>query len=264
MADTRPVALITGASRGLGAGVARKLAEAGFSLAINFSTNREAANEVAGECDKLKIQPDQRFLPVQGDISSPRDRAQLLDTVLGQLGRLDALVNNAGIAPRERRDILEATEESFEEVIRTNLQGPYFLTQAVARHWISCQGDSLLPGGYKVVFVSSISADTASMNRGEYCISKAGIGMAAQLWALRLADHGIQVYELRPGIMLTDMTSAVKDKYDNLIRDGLVPQKRWGNPEDVGSAVRALLAGDFAFSTGAVIHVDGGLNLRRL
>lgn len=264
MHDTIPTALITGAGRGLGAGVARELAGAGFSLALNFHSNREAAESVAAECEKLRTSPAQRFLPVQADISSREERERLLASVLDGLGRVDALVNNAGIAPRERRDILDAGEESFEEVLRTNLQGPYFLTQTVARHWIEEKPEPLLPGGHKIVFVSSVSADTASLNRGEYCISKAGLGMATQLWAVRLAPHGIQVYELRPGIMLTDMTQAVKDKYDNLIREGLVPQQRWGTPEDVGRAVRALVGGSFAFSTGAVIRLDGGLSLRKL
>jgi len=174
------------------------------------------------------------------------------------------LVNNAGIAPKVRADITEASEASFEELIRTNLQGPYFLTQIVSRHWLSKKHEAALPHGFKIVFVTSISADTASTGRGEYCISKAGLAMAAQLWATRLAAENIQVVELRPGIMATDMTSGVKDKYDKLLADGLVPQKRWGTGEDVGLAVRSVLAGHFPFSTGAVIPIDGGFHLRRL
>ena len=264
MADTTPVALVTGAGRGLGAAVARALAAAGFSVAVNYAGNREAAEQTTALCGRLKTCPEQAFVPLQADISVRTERERLLSDTLQRFGRLDALVNNAGIAPRERRDILEASEESFAEVLGVNLAGPYFLTQAVARYWLECRPDPILNGGHKVVFVSSISADTASVNRGEYCISKAGLAMAAQLWAVRLAAHGIQVYELRPGIMRTDMTAGVRERYDSLIAEGLVPQRRWGEPEDVGKAVAALLSGAFAFSTGAVIPLDGGFNLRRL
>jgi NAD(P)-dependent dehydrogenase (short-subunit alcohol dehydrogenase family) len=173
-------------------------------------------------------------------------------------------VNNAGIAPRIRADITEASEDIFDEVLAVNLKGPYFLSQLAARHWLANPGQSSLPGGYKLIFVSSLSADTASINRGEYCISKAGLGMATKLWAVRLAESGIQVLELRPGIMATDMTSGVKEKYDKLLADGLVPQKRWGNPEDVGLAVESILGGAFPFSTGDIINIDGGFHLKRL
>jgi NAD(P)-dependent dehydrogenase (short-subunit alcohol dehydrogenase family) len=158
----------------------------------------------------------------------------------------------------------QTSEASFEELLRVNLQGPFFLTQAVANHWLASRYPSALTTGFKVLFVTSISADTASINRGEYCISKAGLAMTSQLWALRLADQGVQVLELRPGIMATDMTSGVKGKYDALIAEGLVPQRRWGTAEDVGRAVRAVLAGAFPFSTGDVIHLDGGFHIRRL
>src|SRR5262249_45894524 len=153
------------------------------------------------------------------------------------LGRLDALVNNAGMAPRARADLLEATEESFDELLAVNLKAPYFLSQEVARRWIAHPGDARLPGGYKLVFISSISATHVSLNRGEYCVSKAGLAMASKLFAARLAAQGIQVFELRPGIMATDMTAAVKERYDRLLAEGLVPQKRWGTAEDVGHAV---------------------------
>jgi NAD(P)-dependent dehydrogenase (short-subunit alcohol dehydrogenase family) len=187
-----------------------------------------------------------------------------MDETLAAFGRLDALVNNAGIAPRIRADITEASEDIFDEVLAVNLKGPYFLSQLAARHWLANPGQSSLPGGYKLIFVSSLSADTASINRGEYCISKAGLGMATKLWAVRLAESGIQVLELRPGIMATDMTSGVKEKYDKLLADGLVPQKRWGNPEDVGLAVESILGGAFPFSTGDIINIDGGFHLKRL
>jgi len=256
--------LVTGASRGLGRGVAEALARAGLSVAIHFARNRAAAEETAASCRGLATAPGQRFPLVEGDLSRAKDRDALLAATVRELGRLDALVNNAGIAPRVRADLLEATEESFDEVLAVNLKGPYFLTQAVARHFMAQAGTSRLQGGYKVVFVSSMSAHTASVNRGDYCVSKAGLGMAAQLFAARLASDGILVYELRPGIMATDMTAAVRDKYDALIADGLVPQRRWGTPGDVGKVVVSLLLGQFAFSTGAVIPVDGGAHLRRL
>src|SRR4029077_17874610 len=188
------------------------------------------------------------------------DRQRILDETLAAFGRLDALVNNAGIAPRVRADLLEATEASFDELIAVNLKGPYFLSQTAARHWRERPGQSRLAGGYKLVFVTSASAVLASVNRGEYCVSKAGLAMAAKLYAARLAADGIQVYEVRPGIMATDMTAVAKDKYDRAIAEGLVPQGRWGTADDVARAVSALLAGAFPFSTGDVFNVDGGLH----
>lgn len=259
-----PVVLVTGASRGLGRGIAIEAAAAGLSVAINYASNATAAEETATLCAQAAQGAAQRFVPVRGDIGLTEDRTALVAATLDAFGRIDALVNNAGIAPRVRADITEATEASFEEVLRVNLQGPYFLTQAVANYWLARPHDSALPGGFKVVFVTSISADTVSLNRGEYCISKAGLAMTSQLWAARLAEHGVQVIELRPGIMATDMTAGVKDKYDALMAQGLVPQRRWGTAEDVGRAVRAFLAGDFPFTTGDVIHLDGGFHIRRL
>ena len=255
-----PSVLITGASRGLGRGVAIEAAAQGLSVAINYASNRRSRRRDGRRCAAQ---------PLRATTSaSSRSRAtsrsapialRIVDESLAALGRLDALVNNAGIAPRVRADVTEATEESFEEVIRTNLQGPYFLTQRVANHWLEQRYPPALPGGFKIVFVTSISADTASVNRGDYCISKAGLAMASQLWAVRLAGDGIQVLELRPGIMATDMTAGVKDKYDKLIAEGLVPQRRWGTAEDVGRAVRAILAGAFP-----VHHRRGDPPRRRL
>lgn len=259
-----PVVLVTGSSRGLGRGVAEELATAGYSVAIHFASNRASAEETKTRCEALAVNPLQKFALVGGNIGLAADRLALFDSTLSQLGRLDALVNNAGIAPRIRADLTEATEEIFDEVIAVNLKGPYFLSQLAAQYWLKNKGASLLPGGYKLVFVSSLSANTASINRGEYCISKAGIAMASQLWSVRLAAEGVQVFELRPGIMATDMTAGVKDKYDKLLAEGLVPQMRWGNPGDVGLATRAILEGRFPFSTGEVINLDGGFHLRRL
>jgi NAD(P)-dependent dehydrogenase (short-subunit alcohol dehydrogenase family) len=259
-----PVVLVTGSSRGLGRGVAETLAGAGFSVAIHYASNKTAAEATAEACRKLASSPEQKFALVGGNIGLAADRQRLFDETLSAYGRLDALVNNAGIAPRVRADLTEATEEIFDEVVGINLKGPYFLSQLAARYWLAHPGQSRIPGGYKLIFVTSLSANTASINRGEYCISKAGLAMATQLWAVRLADAGVQVLELRPGIMATDMTSGVKEKYDKLLAEGLVPQKRWGTPEDVGLAVRAILEGRFPFSTGDAINVDGGFHLRRL
>lgn len=259
-----PVALVTGSSRGLGRGIALELAAHGFSVAIHYSGNEEAAKESLSLCRASAILELQRFGIFRCDIADTSQRSTLVDEVFSFFGSIDALVNNAGIGPRVRADILDASEASFEEVLRTNLLGPYFLTQAVAKRWLGDGTESALPQGFKVVFVTSISAATASIGRGEYCVSKAGLSMAAQLWAARLAGSGIQVYELRPGIMETDMTKGVKGKYDAMIEEGVVPQGRWGYPEDVGRAVRSLLEGNFAFSTGSVIHVDGGFHISRL
>ncbi|PYQ54202.1 MAG: 3-ketoacyl-ACP reductase [Acidobacteria bacterium] len=262
---TPPAAvLVTGASRGLGRGIAETLARDGLDVAIHYGRNREAAQETEATCRAAATRPDQRFVLVGGDVASRGDRQRILDETLAGLGRLDALVNNAGMAPRARVDLLDATEESFDELVAVNLKGPYFLSQAAARHWIAKKGVSRLPGGYKLVFISSISATHVSLNRGEYCVSKAGLAMAAKLWAARLAADGVQVFEVRPGIMATDMTAGVKEHYDRLLAEGLVPQKRWGTAEDVGRAVSALLKGSLPFSTGDVLHVDGGLHLERL
>ncbi len=259
-----PVALVTGSSRGLGRGIALELAAHGFSVAIHYSGNEDAAKETCSLCGAAAASGAQRFGIFRCDISDSAQRAGLVESVFAHFGALDALVNNAGMGPRLRADILEASEASFEEVLRVNLQGPYFLTQAVARRWLSGGAASALPQGFKIIFVTSISAITASIGRGEYCVSKAGLSMAAQLWATRLADSGIQVYELRPGIMETDMTKGVKGKYDAMIAEGVVPQGRWGYPADVGRAVRSLLEGDFAFSTGNVFNIDGGFHISRL
>jgi NAD(P)-dependent dehydrogenase (short-subunit alcohol dehydrogenase family) len=192
-------------------------------------------------------------------VASTADRKKLLETVESQLGRLDVLVNNAGIAPRIRADILEAGEESFDELIATNLRGPYFLTQSVASWMIRNPAP-----GRSIINISSVSATVASVNRGDYCIAKAGIAMATKLWAVRLAEHGIAVYEVRPGIIETDMTAGVKGKYDALIESGILLQKRWGTPEDIGTAVSMLARGQLPYATGAVLILDGGLTMARL
>ena len=257
-----PVALVTGASRGLGRGAALALAAAGYSVAIGYRSDATAAAATASACRERAAGDGQRFHPIPADVAVAAERKVLLAATLEQLGSLEVLVNNAGIAPRRRADLLEATEESFAEVLATNLTGPYFLTQAVARYWL---GRPAEPGRRRaVIFVTSISAAYASVSRGEYCVSKAGLTMARELFAVRLAAAGIGVYEVRPGLMETDMTRAVKEKYDALIAAGLVPQGRWGSAADVGRAVAALVSGDFDFSQGTVVDVDGGFSLLRL
>lgn len=264
MKNSPPVVLITGASRGLGRGIAIESAKRGYSAVLNYMRDRRAALESVSMCNALRLSKDQRFVPIKADLGDSRQIRRLVKLTLQDFGRIDALVNNAGMAPKVRRDVTEMTEESFTEVLKVNLQGPFFLTQQVANYWLKEQPEPLLPAGFKVIFVSSISVDSVSLNRGEYCISKAGLSMVNKLWAVRLAEHGAQVYELRPGVMATDMTNAVKAKYDAQLGEGLVPMRRWGTPEDVGNAVCALLAGQFPFSTGEVIYVDGGLHIQRL
>ncbi len=259
-----PVALVTGASRGLGRGIALRLSELGFSVAVNYAGNAGAAEETVRLCRQRQISDAQDFIPLRADVGVSDGRKRLVEETLAGLGRIDALINNAGVGPRVRADITETSTESFEEVLRTNLEGPFFLTQEVVNYWLKQRPDPAFPHGFTIIFTSSISANTASLNRGEYCISKAGLAMVTQLWALRLADQGVHVYELRPGIMATDMTSGVKEKYDRMMVEGVVPQRRWGQPDDVGRAVGALVTGGFPYSTGEVIYLDGGLHLRRL
>jgi NAD(P)-dependent dehydrogenase (short-subunit alcohol dehydrogenase family) len=253
------VALITGGSRGIGFGVATELAKNGFDLAIN---GMRAATDVEDVVLELKEYGND-VIYCQGNISSAGDRDNMLQQIADHYGRLHVLVNNAGIAPKERRDILEATEESFDDVVFTNLKGPYFLTQKVANWFIEQQkkGPDFVGS---IINISSISATVASINRGEYCISKAGISMATQLFAVRLGEFGIPVFEVRPGIIRTDMTAGVQAKYDKLIEEGLCVQKRWGEPQDVGKVVASLAKGNFMYSTGQVIMVDGGLTISRL
>jgi NAD(P)-dependent dehydrogenase (short-subunit alcohol dehydrogenase family) len=255
----KKVAFVTGGSRGIGYGIAEHLAKIGFDLAINGVRPEESVTEAINNLKKLGSE----LVYCQGDIASSNDRTHMLDKIRSHFGRLNVLVNNAGVAPKERRDILEATEESFQYVLSTNLQGAYFLTQAAANFMIKQQkADADFTGC--IINVSSISATVASVNRGEYCIAKAGLSMATQLFAVRLGEFNIPVYEVRPGIIKTDMTAGVTEKYDKLIEGGLCVQKRWGFPDDVGKAVAALAKGDFPYSTGQVIMVDGGLTLPRL
>jgi 3-oxoacyl-[acyl-carrier protein] reductase len=253
------VALVTGGTRGIGLGVALKLAEAGFALVVS---GRRTVEQVEPALQKLR-QRSAASIYVAADVASSTDRERLLSTVEASFGRLDVLVNNAGIAPRVRADVLEAGEESFDELIATNLRGPYFLTQSAAK-WMIRQCAANPHAQRSIINISSVSATVASVNRGDYCISKAGIAMATRLWAARLAEYGIAVYEVRPGIIETDMTEGVKGKYDALIEGGILLEKRWGTPEDIGTAVSMLARGDLPYATGAVLVLDGGLTLARL
>jgi NAD(P)-dependent dehydrogenase (short-subunit alcohol dehydrogenase family) len=260
------VGLITGASRGIGRGIALRLAGLGFDLVLNYRSNKEAAEQTAHDCVSASKSAGHstRVELFAGDISDIQVREQMLLSIDRNFGRLDLLVNNAGIAPRQRLDLLEATEQSFDELMAINLKAPFFLSQGAARYFLQLKpklGATYQP---KIVTISSISAYTASVNRGDYCISKAGLSMMTALFAARLAEHGINVYEIRPGIITTDMTSGVKEKYDGLIAGGLTPIPRWGETDDVGKAVAAIVQNLLPFSTGEVINVDGGFHLRRL
>lgn len=256
---TRRSALVTGGTRGIGLGVARALAGEGWDLALG-GVRPEA--DVAPTLEELR-RTGVTVHYVQGDLASRDDRARIIDAVRARFGPVNALVNNAGRAPRVRADLLDATEESFEELVRTNLQGPYFLTQAIAREQVARRKED--PSfAASIVFITSVSAEMASLNRGEYCVSKAGLAMTVRLFAARLAEHGIPVFEVRPGIIATDMTAAVQEVYTRRIADGLVPERRWGQPDDVGRVVAALVRGDLPYATGSVINVDGGLSVPRL
>jgi 3-oxoacyl-[acyl-carrier protein] reductase len=252
------VAAITGGGRGIGLGISRALAREKFSLAL-CGMKEEKDVESLPSLRALGAE----VLYVRADVSEAGDREGFLEAVRRRFGRLDVLVNNAGIAPKVRADILEAGEESFDDLIRVNLKGPYFLTQQAARWMLAQRRDD--PGRMQaIVNITSVSATVASTNRGDYCLAKAALGMSNQLWAARLAESGIPVYEVRPGVIKTDMTAGVAGKYDALIANGLIPQNRWGLPDDVGKAVAMLARGDLPYSTGQVILVDGGMTLSRL
>lgn len=254
------VALITGGARGIGYGISAKLAADGWNLML---AGRRSESDVAETLEKLR-QGGGEIEYFQGDMGDSSSRSELIEATIDRFGALNALVNNAGVAPKERLDMLDASEESFEWVLGINLQGPYFLTQLAAKRMIELKRRD--PSATCcVVNISSISATVASINRGEYCVSKAGVAMATKLWASRLGEFDIPVYEIRPGVTKTDMTTAVSEKYDRLImEEGLCVQKRWGMPEDTGKAVAMLLRGDLAYSTGQVIMIDGGLTIDRL
>ncbi|MBX9245579.1 3-ketoacyl-ACP reductase [Actinotalea ferrariae] len=260
-------ALVTGGNRGIGLGITRRLLVDGFAVSI-LATREEPADVMAELRDLAGDPALVRY--VRGSVAEPDDHVRYVDDAVDAWGRLDLLVNNAGVAPTVRADILEATTESFDRVLGINLRGPYFLTQTFANRVIALRGplDALPepPSGpvATVVNVSSISATTVSTNRGDYCVSKAGVAMATQLWAARLAPEGIVVHEVRPGVIATDMTSAVTERYDALFEGGIAPIARWGRPADVAGAVAILASGQTPYSTGEVFHVDGGMHIPRL
>ena len=255
-------ALVTGASRGIGRGIAIELARSGCRIAINYAGNAEAATEAL----KLVQAAGGDGFTIQADVAVAADRERLVAETMARFGRIDLLVNNAGVAPKVRADLLDATEESFDRLYAINLKGPFFLTQLVAKRMLAQERDA---GGFRgrIVTISSISAYTASVSRGDYCMVKAGLAMMTKLFADRLAREGINTYEIRPGVIATDMTGGVKAKYDKLIIEdepGITPIRRWGQPEDIGRAVRAIAEDRFPFSTGAVFDIDGGFHLHRL
>lgn len=257
-----PISLVTGAGRGIGRGIAVELAKLGHTVIINFAGNAGAAEE----CLRLVREAGGDGLTISADISAADDRERLIKESIAAFGRIDLLVNNAGVAPNVRADLLDAGEDSFDRLININLKGPYFLTQRVARQMIAQVqspqvGDFGLP---RIITITSVSSYTSSVNRGDYCVSKAGLSMMTKLFAARLAEYGINVYEVRPGVIATDMTEGVKEKYDRMIEQDAWPIRRWGFPSDVGRVVAAIARGDLPYSTGEVINVDGGFHLRRL
>jgi NAD(P)-dependent dehydrogenase (short-subunit alcohol dehydrogenase family) len=255
----KKTALITGGSRGIGFGIAKALAKEGYNLAINGVRDEENVLEALEELRVLGAE----VVYCQGSIALAADREAIIEKAYSVLGEINILVNNAGIAPRVRLDILETTIENYEEVMTTNLQGPFFFTQAIAKRMAHTKQNNHAFDA-TIIFVTSISATVASVNRGEYCVSKAGLAMTNLLFAVRMAEFNIPVFEIRPGIISTDMTSKVQEKYDNLFQSGIALQPRWGTPEDVGKAVASLTRGDFPYSTGQVIGVDGGMLIDRL
>jgi NAD(P)-dependent dehydrogenase (short-subunit alcohol dehydrogenase family) len=268
--DAQPqerVALVTGGSRGIGRAIVLALGAAGWTVVFSYHTNAAAAQEVTQALEDI----GRTAYAVKADTANAEDREWLVNTALENCGGIDLLVNNAGMGPRQRADLLELGEASYDEVMATNLKGPFFLTQRVARVMVEqVRSEAVQPQAGqpaftpKIINIGSLSAYTSSANRGEYCLSKAGMGMLTALFADRLAGDGILVYEVRPGIIATDMTAVVQEKYDHLIEGGLLPLKRWGRPEDVARAVVALASGALPYSTGEVINVDGGFHLKRL
>ena len=259
MSSDKPVALITGGARGIGLGIAKSLASDGYSLALNGVRSEDQVADVLTAFRAAGTE----VVYCQGDVSSGSDRASIVQKVKDKFSRMDVLINNAGITSPGRKDLLEADEESFDRVVSVNLKGPYFLTQLAANFMIDLLGASLETEPC-IVNVSSISAEFVSTNRGDYCLTKAATGMATKLWATRLADFGIRVYEIQPGIIRSDMTSGVMGKYDRMFEDGLALEKRWGEPEDIGRAVATLVRGDIPYATGQVLYLDGGMRIQRL
>ena len=259
MSSSSPVALVTGASRGIGRAIAVELASAGYDIVVNFVSRPEAAEETAA----LIADEGRETLLAQADISSTEDRASMIEETRSRFGRIAVLVNNAALAPRERVDLLESSEEHYDRTLDVNRKAPFFLTHSIAR-WMGEERLADPDRKLYIVNIASLSEYTSSVLRGDYCLAKAGLGMLTSLFADRLGEHNIPVNEIRPGIIATDMTAGAKEKYDKLFAEGLTPFRRWGQPEDVARAVRALVGGDFDFATGSAIDLDGGFHLHRL
>jgi NAD(P)-dependent dehydrogenase (short-subunit alcohol dehydrogenase family) len=257
--DTQPAALITGSSRGIGRGIAEELARRGHAVVVNYVRSDEAASAVVAQVEAA----GGKAVAAQGDVASAEDRRRLIDAALTNFGRLDVLVNNAGITSQGRKDLLQADEESWDLVFDTNLKGPFFLAQLAANTMIDLVGKQTIARG-TIVNVSSISAYAVSTNRADYCMAKAAMQMMTWLLAARLAEHNLRVFEVCPGVIASDMTAPVQEKYDRLIADGLSPIRRWGQPDDVARAVAALVGDDFPFCTGDRLNIDGGFHIRRL
>ncbi|MCK4983555.1 MAG: 3-ketoacyl-ACP reductase [Victivallaceae bacterium] len=257
---SKKTALITGAGRGIGFGITEKLASEGFNIVI-CDIWPEA--DIAPQLAELEAKYEVQGLYCKCDVSDSKGREAMLAEIIAEFGVLNVLVNNAGVAPEVRADILDMTGESYDRVMTINLKGPYFLTQLAARHMIEMKSNNPDFEGC-IINIGSISADTASVSRGEYCLSKAGVTMATKLWAARLGEYDIPVYEIRPGVIKTDMTATVTEKYDKLIAEGLTIQPRWGYPEDIAKAAAMLARGDLAYSTGQIINIDGGMQVSRL
>jgi NAD(P)-dependent dehydrogenase (short-subunit alcohol dehydrogenase family) len=251
---------VTGGGRGIGRGIALATAELGYALAVNYRSDAAAAEAT---CRQAERNGSPRAVPIQADVADLSQGRRLLGEALAQFGRIDLWVNNAGIAPENRLDILETSPESWDRVLAANLRGPFFLTQAAAAEMVELRARGTVAEP-QIVFITSVSSRFASLNRAEYCVAKAGLSMVAQLFAARLAGSGIRVYELRPGLIETDMTRSVHAAYEERIAGGLIPLRRWGTPDDVGRAVAAIASGAFPYSTGAILDVDGGLHLRIL
>jgi len=255
----KPVALITGGSRGIGLGIAQALVKQGYRVAIN---GIRAADQVVEPLKQLNAEGGEAIY-CQGNVGSANDRRKIMEEIKAKWGQLNLLVNNAGVAPKERKDILEADEQSFDWLMGINLKGPYFLTQQAA-NWMIEQKTKNSKDSFSIINISSVSATIASVNRGEYCISKAGMSMSTKLWAARLGEFDIPVYEIQPGVIRTDMTAGVIEKYDKMIAAGLTLQRRWGQPEDLGKTVIALAEGMIPYATGQIIHTDGGMTIQTL
>jgi 3-oxoacyl-[acyl-carrier protein] reductase len=254
--EPRRRVFITGGRRGIGRAIAYAFAENGHDIILNDVAEDEAARETLEAIETRGAKA--HFL--KADIGEVSGHEALVESAFAAFGGIDVLVNNAGISVARRGDMLEATPQSFDRLIAVNLRGPFFLTQAVARRWLR---DGSAPAR-SIVNIASANAHMASIDRAEYCLSKTGVGMMTKLYALRLADAGIAVFEIRPGVIRTDMTAVVSAAYEKRIAEGLTPARRWGEPEDVARAVVALTTGEFHFSTGEIIHVDGGLHIARL